>query len=102
MNNSEALAFASYVNDLTYTIFYVFGRVERPNALMDWLRPMAIDDKSRALLMHEEPLYVAADFLGIDRLAPSFKEYEDKYQQFRSHFLYPGRSPEQASQSDHA
>jgi hypothetical protein len=92
MTATEPLAFASYVNDLTYTIFYFFRKRQRPDALIEWLRPMASDEDSLAQLMHEEPLYVAADFLGIDRLAPSFSEIEEKYQRFRATLLYPSHS----------
>jgi hypothetical protein len=95
----DPLAFASYVNDLTYTISYFFQKPQRPEALIEWLRPMASDEDSRAQLMHEEPLYVAADFLGIDRLAPSFSEVEEKYQQFRATLLYPSHPPDPSSTS---
>ena len=91
MMTTDPLAFASYVNDLTYTIFYFLQKPQRPEALIEWLRPMASDEDSRAQLMHEEPLYVAADFLGIDRFSPSFGEIEENYQQFRTTLLYPSR-----------
>lgn len=96
---TDPLGFASYVNDLTYTIWFFFQKPQRPDALIEWLRPMASDEDGRAQLMHEEPLYVAADFLGIDRLAPSFSETEEKYQQFRAKFLYPSRSHDPSSTS---
>jgi len=99
MMTTDPLAFASYVNDLTYTIFYFFQKPQRPEALIEWLRPMASDEDSRAQLMHEEPLYVAADFLGIDRFSPSFDEIEENYQQFRTTLLYPSRKHDSSSTS---
>ena len=67
MRASDPLAFTSYVNDLTYTIVVFFQRPFQPEKLIEWLRPIASDEDGQALLMHEEPLYVAADFLGINR-----------------------------------
>jgi len=93
MPSADPLAFASYVNDLAYTILIFFKQPTPPDKLMEWLRPMVSDEDNRALLMHEEPLYVAADFLGIDRLAPEFRATEEKYQVFRASVLYPSRSP---------
>jgi hypothetical protein len=93
MRTSDSLAFASYVNDLTYTIIFFFQQPLRSDALIEWLRPIASDEDSQALLMHEEPLYVAADFLGINRLSDTFASIEEKYQEFRAKMLYPSRLP---------
>ncbi len=61
------LEFASYVNDVAYTIFVFFKTPVHPQTLIEWLKPLSYDADSRAQLMHEEPLHIAADFLGIDR-----------------------------------
>ena len=35
---TDPLGFASYVNDLTYTIWFFFQKPQRPDALIEWLR----------------------------------------------------------------
>jgi hypothetical protein len=94
MTAAGPLEFAAFVNDIVYTIIFIFGKPPpNPGDLIEWLRPMCEDEDRRATLMHEEPLYIAADFVGIDRLSPAFRPYEDKYLQFRAGFLYPLRAP---------
>jgi hypothetical protein len=89
MKTTEPLVFARYFYTLTYTIMFFFQRPLNPETLIEWLQPLVSDQEDRALLMHEEPLYVAADFLGIDRLSPKFRETEQKYQQFKVNLASP-------------
>jgi hypothetical protein len=88
MKKANDLEFPAYVADLVYTILFVFQRIVPPDALIEWLRPMVIDEEQRALLMHEEPLYVAADFLRINRASPNFSQYETEYLHFRKNSLH--------------
>jgi hypothetical protein len=92
VTDEETFAFTRFVNDVLYTGLFVFERVVPPDNVIEWLRPLASDEASRALLMHEEPLYIAADLLGIDRFAASFVPFAGKYQEFRARFLYPSRA----------
>src|SRR5271170_7730681 len=69
----------------------VFGWSVDPKKIIAWLEPITNDDDSVADLLHDEPLYVTADMLGIDRSKPEFRRYESIYQQFRSKVL--GRGP---------
>jgi hypothetical protein len=91
------LEFASYINDVVLTILVFFQKPVHPQGLFEWLKPMASDEESRALLMHEEPLYIAADFLGIDRFSPNFRVTEQAYEQFRARLLYPSRAQSSTS-----
>jgi hypothetical protein len=93
MNTVNHLELPAYVADLVYTIVFVFQRVIPPDMLMQWLEPMLMDEEQCALLMHEEPVYVAADFLGIDRQSPSFSHYEMEYLNFRANFLHRKQTP---------
>jgi hypothetical protein len=92
VTDEETLAFDSFVNDVVRTCSFVFDKLLLPGSVMEWVRPLASDEAGRALLMHEEPLYIAADFLGIDRFAPSFDHFEAKYREFRARVLYPSRA----------
>jgi hypothetical protein len=87
MNDTNDLEFAAYVAHLISTIIYVFHRSIPPDALIEWLRPMVTDRDQCELLMHEQPLYVAADFLAIDRDSPDFGQYETAYLNLRANFL---------------
>jgi hypothetical protein len=87
MTTADDLDYVSYISDLVYTLLFVFQRIIPTDMLLQWLRPMITDDDQRAMLIHEEPLYVAADFLGIDRHSPSFHQYETHYLKFRTEFL---------------
>ena len=93
MKTVNDLELPAYVADLVYTIVFVFRRIIPLDMLMQWLEPMLMDEEQCALLMHEEPIYVAADFLGIDRQSPSFSHYEMEYLDFRANFLHRKHTP---------
>ena len=93
MKTANDLELPAYVADLIYTIVFVFQRIIPPDMLMQWLQPMVTDEDRCALLMHEEPIYVAADFLGIDRQSPNFSQYEKEYLKFRTNFLNRKHTP---------
>src|SRR3954452_14934707 len=87
MKTYSQIEVASYVSDLIFTLLFVFKNIVHPQSLLDWLRPMLMDDDQRAMLLHEEPLYVAADFLEVNRFAPEFREIEAAYLRFRNEYL---------------
>jgi hypothetical protein len=88
MKTDAQIEIASYMGDLLFTLLFVFEKIVHPEILIKWLQPMLMDDDQRAMLLHEEPLYVAADFLEIDRLRTNFREIERKYLEFRNSFLF--------------
>jgi hypothetical protein len=92
MKMDSQIEIASYVADLIFTLLFVFEKIVHPDALLEWLQPMLMDGDQRAMLLHEEPCYVAADFLEIDRFAPAFRGTERKYLRFRSEFLHQSPS----------
>ncbi len=76
----DAELFTIYMNDLILTITKFFnGSVLEPRNLGGWLQPLLTREGGAARLMHQEPLYTAADFLGIDRDSIP----EEKYHEFR-------------------
>jgi hypothetical protein len=87
MKSTVEIDVAQYVADLVYTLIFIFHRVVPSEAVIEWMRPMVTNHDQRAILLQEEPLYVAADFLKIDRLSPSFRNYEKIYFKFRSQIL---------------
>lgn len=87
MKSTVEIDVAEYVADLVYTLIFVFHRVVPSEAVIGWLRPMVTNHDQRVNLLQEEPLYVAADFLNIDRLSPSFRNYEKNYFKFRTQIL---------------
>jgi hypothetical protein len=93
MKSSVEIDVAEYVGDLIYTLIFVFNRVVASEAVIEWLRPMVSTRDQREALLQEEPVYVAADFLGIDRLSSSFRVFEQKYLKFRSYILAASARP---------
>jgi len=87
MRSAGLVEFGTFINDLAFTMLFVFEQKIAPYDMMKWLAPMLVDENQRTMLMHEEPLYVAADFLKINRYAEEFKVYEERYLQFRREFL---------------
>lgn len=87
MRDTKSMAFARFVMQIFETIQIVFERKVDANELMQWLLPIASNSNSLTLLMHDEPLYVAADFLGIDRFSSDFEEIEQKYIHTYSKYL---------------
>jgi hypothetical protein len=88
MKTDAQIEITIYMGDLLFTLLFVFEKIVHPETLVEWLQPMLMDDDQRAMLLHEEPLYVAADFLEIDRLKANFREIERKYLEFRNSFLF--------------
>jgi hypothetical protein len=91
-DHDDALDYPAYVCDLLYTLIFVFQKIIPTDTLLQWLRPMIMDDDQRSMLMHEEPVYVAADFLGVNRNSVEFRQFESQYFEFQKNFL-SGQNP---------
>jgi hypothetical protein len=87
MRTSRELELATYVGDLIYTIVFVFNRLVSTSRVSEWLAPMVASNDRRSALLQEEPLYVAADFLQVDRFSKEFTSMEYKYLRFRREIL---------------
>jgi hypothetical protein len=79
-------AFGDYLTRCEHTMAQVFGRGgSEAVELRGWLFESAASSASMVDLMHTEPLYTVAEFLGVDEHTPAFDERVAKYQQLAVH-----------------